>query len=298
MAPRGGRESICSRGQSDRMLIINADDWGRSRIETDVALQCYKKGRITAVSAMVFMGDSERAAEIAKQNQIDAGLHLNFSERFTGNHYTATLEDYHQRIVRFLTRSKYSQLVYNPFLQKAFAYSYEVQIEEFGRLYGKSPSHIDGHHHMHLCANLLFSELIPSGTSMRRNFSFWPGEKNALNRAYRRLVDGWLARKYRLPDYFFDLTQSIQEKKLDRVVAFAKSSNVELMTHPILPLEIDFLMSDEMGVLLQNIEAGNFTRLGLVAPTVQPVSPITQHRARGERAVRHPQSNCGSRTST
>jgi len=119
--------------------------------------------------------------------------------------------------------------------------------------------------------------LIPSGTSMRRNFSFWPGEKSALNRAYRRLVDGWLARKYRLPDYFFDLTQSIREKKLDRVVALAKSSNVELMTHPIVPLEIDFLMSDEMGVLLQSIEAGNFTRLGLVTSTVPPASPIIKH---------------------
>ena len=291
MAPRGGRESICSRGQSDRMLIINADDWGRSRIETDVALQCYKKGRITSVSAMVFMEDSERAAEVAKQNQIDAGLHLNFSERFTGNHYTAPLEDYHQRIVRFLTRSKYSQLVYNPFLQTAFACSYEAQIEEFGRLYGKSPSHIDGHHHMHLCANLLWSELVPAGMKMRRNFSFWPGEKSALNRAYRRLVDVWLARKYRLPDYFFDLTQSIREKKLNRVVALAKSSNVELMTHPIVPLEINFLMSDEMGVLLKSIEAGNFTGLGLVALTVQPASSIIQHRSQVGSAVDTPQSS-------
>src|SRR6266487_6008299 len=260
------------------MLIINADDWGRSRAETDAALQCHGKERIASVSAMVFMTDSERAADIAKEKKIDVGLHLNFSERFTSRHYTATLEDYHQRIVRFLTRSKYSQLVYNPFLQNAFAYSYEVQIEEFGRLFGKSPSHIDGHHHMHLCANLVFSELVPKGTTMRRNFSFWPGEKSALNRAYRRLVDAWLARKYRLPDYFFDLTQSIQEKKLDRVAALAKSSNVELMTHPILPLDMDFLMSDKMGVLLQSIEAGNFTQLGLVAATVQPPSPMVQHR--------------------
>ena len=46
------------------------------------------------------------------------------------------------------------------------------------------------------------------------------------------------------------------------------------MTHPIVPLEIDFLMNDDMGVLLQSIEAGNFTRLGLVASTVLPASPI------------------------
>src|SRR5438105_9123194 len=240
------------------MLIINADDWGRSKIETDVALRCYKKGKITSLSAMVFMEDSERAAEIAKQNQIDAGLHLNFSERFTSDHHPGTLGDYHQRTVRFLTRSKYSQLVYNPFLQRAFAYSYKVQIEEFGRLYGKTPSHIDGHHHMHLCANLLFSNLIQSGMRIRRNFSFWPDEKGRINRAYRALIDRRLQRRYRLPDYFFDLTQTIQQKKMDRVLALAKSSNVEVMTHPILQIESDYLMSDQFQAILARLEIGSY----------------------------------------
>ena len=79
------------------------------------------------------------------------------------------------------------------------------------------------------------SNLIPAGVRVRRNFSFWPGEKSWLNRKYRILVDRWLARKYQLTDYFFDLTQCIQDNKLDRVVALARLSNVELMTHPICP---------------------------------------------------------------
>src|SRR5437868_14435949 len=44
-----------------RSSDLNADDWGRSGAETDAALRCYKGGRITSVSAMVFMQDSERA---------------------------------------------------------------------------------------------------------------------------------------------------------------------------------------------------------------------------------------------
>ena len=68
---------------ANRMLIINADDWGRSVAETDAALRCYKEGRITSVSAMVFMEDSERAAELAKENELDVGLHLNFTDKFT-----------------------------------------------------------------------------------------------------------------------------------------------------------------------------------------------------------------------
>src|SRR5439155_13655096 len=136
-----------------------------------------------------------------------------------------TLGNYHGKIVRFLRENKYSQILYNPFLRKEFVYSYEAQAGEFVRLYGKPPSHIDGHHHMHLCANLLLSNVIPAGMKTRRNFSFWPGEKSLLNRTYRLLVDRWLARRYQLPDYFFDLTQCIQQKRLDRVLALAKSGN-------------------------------------------------------------------------
>ncbi|TMP94577.1 MAG: ChbG/HpnK family deacetylase [Verrucomicrobia bacterium] len=55
------------------MLIINADDWGRSLAETDAALRCYKAGRITSVSAMAFMADSERAAELGKELSLRTG---------------------------------------------------------------------------------------------------------------------------------------------------------------------------------------------------------------------------------
>ena len=126
------------------------------------------------------------------------------------------------------------------------------------RLFEKSPSHIDGHHHMHLCANLLLSKLIPIGMKLRRNFSFWPGEKSMLNRTYRRLVDRWLACRYRLTDYFFDLTQCIEGKKLDRVAALAKSGNVELMTHPIVNAEHEYLMGDEFQEILQRPEIGHY----------------------------------------
>jgi predicted glycoside hydrolase/deacetylase ChbG (UPF0249 family) len=240
------------------MLIINADDWGRSVAETDAALRCYKGARITSVSAMVFMKDSERAAELAKENDLDVGLHLNFTDRFAANHYPATLGNYHQKIVDFLTANKYAQLLYNPFLRKEFAYSYEAQAGEFARLFEKPPSHIDGHHHMHLCANLLLSDLIPAGTKMRRNFSFWPREKSIVNRTYRSLIDRWLARKYQLPDYFFDLSQCIQERKLTQVTALAESNTVELMTHPIDATESEYLMRDEFWAVLQRLEIGGY----------------------------------------
>ena len=237
------------------MLIVNADDWGRSPAETDAALQCHQSGRLTSVSAMVFMADSERAACLTRENEVDTGLHLNFSEPFSGQPGSTALVESHRKVSAFLRRNKYSQLIYNPLLQEAFACSYRAQWDEFHRLYGRAPSHVDGHHHMHLCANFVLSQLIPPGTIVRRHFSFWPGEKSMLNRTYRNIVNRWLGRRYRLRDYFFDLTQSIEERKLDRVMRLARSTNVELMTHPISRFEMDYLMGDEFRAAQQALEA-------------------------------------------
>ena len=102
------------------MLIINADDWGRSMPETDAALRCYNRGRITSVSAMVFMEDSERAAGLAIGSGLDVGLHINFTEAFTASYVPRSLRRSHDRLRRFLRANKYALVIYNPFLRSAF----------------------------------------------------------------------------------------------------------------------------------------------------------------------------------
>src|SRR3989304_6092787 len=102
------------------MLIINADDWGRNKAATNNSLVCFNNGRITSVSAMMFMEDSERAAELALEADLDAGLHLNFTDGFNGEIKLARLKKNQESIAAFLTRSKYSLLLYNPTLRKNF----------------------------------------------------------------------------------------------------------------------------------------------------------------------------------
>lgn len=136
------------------MLIINADDWGRNRESTDRSLDCVREGRISAVSAMVFMDDSERAAELARANNLDVGLHLNFTTAFSGAVRDGMLVQCHRDVARFLQPQKLRRLVYHPMLRTSFEYAYRRQVEEFERLYGSPPSRIDGHHHMHICANM------------------------------------------------------------------------------------------------------------------------------------------------
>jgi predicted glycoside hydrolase/deacetylase ChbG (UPF0249 family) len=246
------------------MLIINADDWGGWKSATDAALACFAARRLTSATAMVFMEDSERAARIAADTTLDFGLHLNFNQPFTARNCPPGVVAAHEQVCRFLLRGKYAQLIYHPGLRAAFRTVFQAQLDEFLRLYGRIPSHFDGHQHMHLCANALLGGVIPAGSRVRRNFSFWPGEKSSLNRAYRRWVDGRLERRFVVTDYFFALSQHLDGARLERVWELAKTATVELMTHPEKKPEQEFLLSDRCGDRLRDLNIGNFVQLSAV----------------------------------
>jgi chitin disaccharide deacetylase len=251
-----GRLNIFTTGTD--MIIVNADDWGRSRDDTNATQSCYEAGRITSVSAMVFMDDSERAADLAKEMGMDVGLHLNLSQRFSGTCRDSSLLRRHERITSFLTRSRYAVVLYNPALRQDFDYAYQAQLAEFHRLYGARPSHVDGHQHKHLCANMLFDKVIPKGEKVRRNLSFYYGEKGVVNRMCRDLVDHWLSLRYRLTDYFFDLPLP---EDLPGIAALSTGGAVEIMAHPVRTDEYAFLMSDQYLKTLLRHETGTHSSL-------------------------------------
>lgn len=247
------------------MLIINADDWGGWRSATDAAWECFQAGRITSATAMVFMEDSARAAGLAAGRCLGIGLHVNFNQAFTGANVPAGVRAAHERICRYLRRSKLSQLMYHPGLRGAFREVFNAQQDEFVRLYGCAPTHFDGHQHMHLCMNALLGGVLPSGSKVRRSFSFRPGEKGALNRAYRRWVDQRLKRRHEVTDYFFALSQSLSGVRAERVFTLARKANVELMAHPEMPDERERLLSHDFGAQLKGLATGTYAQLQLGA---------------------------------
>jgi hypothetical protein len=227
-------------------LIVNADDWGRDRETTDRTFECIARGAVSSVSAMVFMQDSERAAAITRERGIDAGLHLNFTTTFSAPDCPAWLVERQNELAAYLRRNPFSRVVFHPWLARSFEDLVAAQIDEFHHLYHKAPGRLDGHHHMHLCANVLFGKLLPAGTLVRRNFSFQPGEKSLANRLYRRAVDRKLARRHRLVDLFFSLPPMESAGRLARIFALARKFVVELETHPVNPEEYLFLAGGEI----------------------------------------------------
>lgn len=227
------------------VLMVNADDWGRDRLTTDRILECCLVGAVSSASAMVFMEDSERSADIARQQGIDAGLHINFTAPFTGHAVPPGLAGHQERIARHLLRHRLAQIVFHPGLVGSFAYVASAQIDEYRRLYAAAPARIDGHHHMHLCANVLMQGLLPKGTMVRRNFSADRGERNLGNHVYRNLVDRRLVRRHQLTDYFFSLPPLEPPARLEQIFALARQHTVEVETHPVNPDEHRYLAGGE-----------------------------------------------------
>jgi predicted glycoside hydrolase/deacetylase ChbG (UPF0249 family) len=233
------------------MLCVNADDYGHDPVTTDRILECYTHHRIHTASLMTFMPDSERATYLSIQAGLPVGLHLNFVEPYDSLSGHAAYGEHLSKTSKYLRTSKYSQLLFNPFLRRSFDYVFKAQWNEYCRLFNAAPKHLDGHHHMHLCANMIISNRLPNGLKIRRNFTFTRHEKSFLNRLYRFLVDKRLTLHYNCSDYFFSIIP-IERNRLKRILSLSKDKIVELMVHPGFENEYRYLLTDDWLDLLKS----------------------------------------------
>jgi len=224
-------------------LIINADDWGRDCETTDRICECMRRGAVSSTSAMVFMADSKRAADLALENGFDAGLHLNLTTEFSSAATPAGLAVHQDRLRRYLRSNPIAKMVFHPGLAKSFRYVVSAQLEEFERLYKFPPGRIDGHHHMHLCANVLLGRLLPEGVIARRSFSFLPGDRRGLRVPYRSAIDRLLAKRHRIVDLFFSIAPLRPAERLHQIADLSRRFLVELETHPVISAEYHFLLA-------------------------------------------------------
>jgi len=247
-----GLRSECEEESSVHMasgLVINADDWGFDIATTAASYECIRKERVSSVSAMMWMKDSARAAELALCEGIDAGLHLNLTtEPYEMSSFEKMRSDF-QKVASFLRINKFSSLFFNPILIASFKRIVEAQIEEYERLYKNPVGRVDGHHHMHLCSNVLLQNLLPPGVVVRRSFTFSRGEKSALNYKYRSLVDQYLVRRWKIVDKFYALPP-MDSLRVEKIINEARNCMVEVETHPVIAGEGSYLLGDQFGRLL------------------------------------------------
>lgn len=208
---------------------------------------------------MVHCSDSERAAELAKDARLPVGLHLNLTEVFSSASVPSDVCKRQAIAVRRLGANKYARWIAWPGLARIVAACISDQLEEFDRLYG-APTHIDGHHHIHISANVLAAGALPRHLPIRRSFTFEPDERSTLNRAFRKIVNLLVSSRWQTANRFLDIGDFVGAKAAAlRKVQHADDGLVEVMCHP----ESDWalLTSDVWASVLSRYELGSYKAL-------------------------------------
>lgn len=241
------------------LLIVNADDLGLDVPTTDAILRCYGAGRVTSASALVWMSDSDRAATLALECGLPVRLHLNLTDPFTHPAVPDDVRRRQSRLTRHFARSHLAYWICSPLRQSTIERCIEDQIEAFAQLYGEAPRELDGHRHVHTCLNVLLARSLGGIEAVRGTFTFLSEEKGPANRALRRLINGLLRRRFRSTHQFTSLRtvdSQLGGHSLAKTVADARTKSVEVMTHPGVQDECEFLLSDEWLRLVEGAEPG------------------------------------------
>lgn len=117
-----------------RVLIVNADDFGRDDAITDGIVHAHEHGIVTSTSLMVRWPAAARAAARAAEHPaLGVGLHLDLGEwRYEAGSWPAVYE------------------VVDTSDAVAVEAQARAQLETFRRLLGRDPDHVDSHQHVHL----------------------------------------------------------------------------------------------------------------------------------------------------
>jgi predicted glycoside hydrolase/deacetylase ChbG (UPF0249 family) len=252
------------------LLIVNADDWGGFREGTDAIEGCFRAGSISSTTAMVHMADSARAAELAREHGLPVGLHLNFSEPFNGPQVPVQVRERQRRLCgHFAPISRRRWLLSpDPAVHRLVADGIRDQCEEFHQAYGREPTHIDSHHHVHVCPDVFLSRALERGARVRQTLSPVPQNGRGLMRLGWRAKHELLARRFVTTARFWhvrELSPGDGAVPLAYAAAVSARCPVELVVHPSFPAEQQVLRSEGWLNAIEEAPLRSYAALGPAA---------------------------------
>ncbi len=256
------------------LLVVNADDWGGFREGTDAIESCFAIGAISSTTAMVHMADSQRAAELARARERPTGLHLNLTEPYDAADVPAPVRERQLRLCahfRALSRRRWT-LSPDPRIHRLIADGIRDQLEEFRDRYGREPTHVDSHHHVHVCPDVFLSRALARETKVRQALSFAPdaersGARGLLKGFARSAKQRQLARRFLTTERFWcagELSHGDGAVPIAQAAAYAATHTVEIMVHPSFALDIAVLRSGPWLRALHEAPLGSYAALAQI----------------------------------
>ncbi|MBW5827168.1 chitin disaccharide deacetylase [Yersinia kristensenii] len=130
----------------EKLLIVNADDFGLCKGQSYGIIEAFRHGIVSSTTAMMNCADIYHAAELSQQNPaLPVGMHfvLTYGRPLTA---MPSLVDDNGELGKWLwARAEAGELNLDEIAQELAA-----QFDKFITVFGRPPTHIDSHHHVHM----------------------------------------------------------------------------------------------------------------------------------------------------
>jgi predicted glycoside hydrolase/deacetylase ChbG (UPF0249 family) len=130
----------------EKLLIVNADDFGLSKGQNYGIIEAFRHGVVSSTTAMVNCEHIQHAAELSRQYpDLPVGLHfvLTYGQPLSA---MLNLVDEKGSLGKWL----WQRAEKNTLDLAEIAHELKRQFEYFVEVFGRPPSHIDSHHHVHM----------------------------------------------------------------------------------------------------------------------------------------------------
>jgi predicted glycoside hydrolase/deacetylase ChbG (UPF0249 family) len=204
-----------------RLLIVNADDFGRSAGVDDGIVRAHREGIVTSTTFMTNAPSTAHAASLARATPtLDLGVHLVLT-------YARPVTD--PARIPSLVRDdgsfwRPSELLARPIDRTEALTEYRAQYARARELAGREPTHVDTHHwvHDHVALSWAVCELARETRAAARTHT--PKQR-----------DEYRAKGVRTPDHFireFQHPGHIEVADLLAILPRLEDGVTELMCHP------------------------------------------------------------------
>jgi hopanoid biosynthesis associated protein HpnK len=258
-------------------LIVNADDFGRSRSVNEAVIRAHREGILTSASLMVNEPGFDEAVKLAKENpKLGVGLHLSLlcaHSALSPEKIPGLVND----------RGEFSnnpvgvgfRYFFNRSLREQLRAEIHAQFEKF-RATGLPLDHVNGHLHLHLhptvfCILMEDAEKLGIRRMRLTRDCFWRSMRRARGRWFSRashaLIYEWLSQRARKPlrqhgirhaQISFGLLQNarVDEEYILKLLPELPAGDSELYSHPSLDEfkhEFDALVSPRVKELVKKL---------------------------------------------
>ena len=133
----------------ERVLIVNADDFGLSKGQNYGIIEACKNGLVTSTTALVNGAAIGHAAQLSRC----------VPELAVGMHFVLTLGEPLSAMPGLTREGRLGKWIWQMAEEDSLpldeiAHELECQYRRFVELFGHEPTHIDSHHHVHMIAQI------------------------------------------------------------------------------------------------------------------------------------------------